>query len=182
MLFGDIGGGAQHVAYANPYRQLPRRVSRRVAGGNRTVPVGRIEIPAIGNEVVIVMLVVPHILIAAFIIGIVLIAATSEYLGVLTKQAKYDRFAHNTAKFTVLLFATGSALAITFVLMLITLYPVLWSYLQNIFFWVLLAEAFMFVGEILILYSWYVSWEKLAYRKRLHVVLGFAVVLLFFAQ
>ena len=146
------------------------------------MPIGKIEIPAIGNEVVIVMLVVPHILIAAFIIGIVLIAATSEYVGVLTKQPKYDRFGHNVAKFTVQLFATGSALAITFVLVLITLYPVFWSYLQNIFFWVLLAEAFMFVGEILILYAWYVSWEKLAYRKRLHVVLGFVVSLLFLGQ
>ena len=146
------------------------------------MPIGKIEIPAIGNEVVIVMLVVPHILIAAFIIGIVLIAATSEYVGVLTKQPKYDRFGHNVAKFTVLLFATGSALAITFVLVLITLYPVFWSYMQNIFFWVLLAEAFMFVGEILILYAWYVSWEKLAYRKRLHVVLGFVVSLLFLGQ
>src|ERR671933_1996232 len=137
------------------------------------MPIGKIEIPAIGNEVVIVMLVVPHILIAAFIIGIVLIAATSEYLGVLTKQAKYDRFAHNTAKFTVLLFATGSALAITFVLMLITLYPVLWSYLQNIFFWVLLAEAFMFVGEIVAIYIWYNAWDRMAYRKNLHVVFGY---------
>ncbi len=146
------------------------------------MPIGKIEIPAIGNEVVIVMLVVPHILIAAFIIGIVLIAATSEYVGVLTKQPKYDRFGHNVAKFTVQLFATGSALAITFVLVLITLYPVFWSYMQNIFFWVLLAEAFMFVGEILILYAWYVSWEKLAYRKRLHVVLGFVVSLLFLGQ
>jgi cytochrome d ubiquinol oxidase subunit I len=146
------------------------------------MPIGKIEIPAIGNEVVIVMLVVPHILIAAFIIGIVLIAATSEYVGMLTKQPKYDRFAHNASKFTVLLFATGSSLAITFILMLITLYPVFWSYMQNIFFWVLLAEAFMFVGEILLLYSWYVSWEKLGYRKRLHIAMGFMTALFLVAQ
>lgn len=137
------------------------------------MPVGELHIPVIGNEVVIVMLVMPHILIATFVIGIVLIAPVSEYVGLLTKQRKYDRFARNAAKFTVLIFASGSALAITFVLALITLYPVFWSYLQNIFFWVLLVEAFMFVGLIVIVYAWYNAWDRMAYRKRLHVIFGF---------
>src|SRR5215204_3149818 len=91
----------------------------------------------------------PHILIATFIIGITLIAPVSEYVGMITKQRHYDRFARNAAKITLLLFAVGSSSAFTFILALITLYPVLWSTLQNIFFWVLLAEAFMFVGEVI---------------------------------
>jgi cytochrome bd ubiquinol oxidase subunit I len=137
------------------------------------VPIGDLQIPIIGKELVIVMLVMPHILIATFVIGITTIAPVAEYVGLITKQPKYDRFARNAAKFTVLIFASGSALAITFVLALITLYPVFWSYLQNIFFWVLLVEAFMFVGEIIIVYAWYNAWDRMAYRKRLHVIFGF---------
>jgi cytochrome d ubiquinol oxidase subunit I len=136
------------------------------------MPIGNIEVPIIGKNVVIAVLVQSHILFAAFIIGAVLIAATSEYMGVVTKQPRYERFARNLARFVVLLFASGAALAITFVLALITLFPVFFSYLQNIFFWVFLVEAFMFLGQIIIVYAWYNVWDKLAYRKILHVTFG----------
>ena len=137
------------------------------------MPIGNLDVPIIGKNVVIAALVQTHILFAAFIIGAVLIAATSEYLGMVTKQAYYERFARNLARFVVLLFASGAALAITFVLALVTLFPVFFSILQNIFFWVFLVEAFMFLGQIIIVYAWYNVWDKLAYRKSLHVVFGF---------
>jgi cytochrome bd ubiquinol oxidase subunit I len=137
------------------------------------MPIGDLQVPVIGKNVVIAVLVQTHILFAAFIIGAVLIAATSEYLGMATKQPRYERFARNLARFVVLLFASGAALAITFVLALVTLFPVFFSYLQNIFFWVFLVEAFMFLGQIIIVYAWYNVWDKLAYRKSLHVVFGF---------
>jgi cytochrome d ubiquinol oxidase subunit I len=136
------------------------------------MPIGNLEVPIIGKNVVIAVLVQSHILFAAFIIGAVLIAATSEYVGVVTKQPRYERFARNLARFVVLLFASGAALAITFVLALITLFPVFFSYLQNVFFWVFLVEAFMFLGQIIIVYAWYNVWDKLAYRKILHVTFG----------
>ena len=137
------------------------------------MPIGNIDVPIIGKNVVIAVLVQSHILFAAFIIGAVLIAATSEYLGLVTKQPRYERFARNLARFVVLLFASGAALAITFVLALITLFPIFFSYLQNVFFWVFLVEAFMFLGQIIIVYAWYNVWDKLAYRKALHIVFGF---------
>ena len=136
------------------------------------MPIGDLDVPVIGKNVVIAVLVQTHILFAAFIIGAVLIAATSEYLGVVTKQPRYERFARNLARFVVLLFASGAALAITFVLALVTLFPVFFSILQNIFFWVFLVEAFMFLGQIIIVYAWYNVWDKLAYRKILHVTFG----------
>jgi cytochrome d ubiquinol oxidase subunit I len=137
------------------------------------MPIGDLDIPVIGKSVVIAILVQSHILIATFILGAALIAPAAEYLGMVTKQAKYERFARNLARLLVLLFATGSALAITFVLALVTLFPVFFSYLQNIFFWVFFVEAFLFLGVIIILYAWYNTWDKLAYRKSLHVVFGF---------
>src|SRR5919202_28901 len=137
------------------------------------MPVGDLQVPIIGKNVVIASLVQTHILFATFIIGAVIIAATSEYLGMITKQSRYERFARNLARFVVLLFASGAALAITFVLALVTLFPIFFSYLQNAFFWVFLVEAFMFLGQIIIVYAWYNVWDKLAYRKTLHVVFGF---------
>ena len=136
------------------------------------MPIGNLDVPIIGKNVVIAVLVQTHILFAAFIIGAVLIAATSEYLGMVTKQPRYERFARSLARFVVLLFASGAALAITFVLALVTLFPVFFSILQNIFFWVFLVEAFMFLGQIIIVYAWYNVWDKLAYRKVLHVTFG----------
>src|SRR5215204_3482796 len=136
------------------------------------MPIGNLDVPVIGKNTVIAVLVQTHILFATFIIGAVLIAATSEYLGVVTKQPQYERFARNLGRFVVLLFASGAALAITFVLSLITLFPVFFSYLQNVFFWVFLVEAFMFLGQIIIVYAWYNVWDKLAYRKMVHVTFG----------
>ncbi|MCV4593669.1 cytochrome ubiquinol oxidase subunit I, partial [Escherichia coli] len=89
--------------------------------------IGNLDVPIIGKNVTIAVLVQTHILFAAFIIGAVLIAATSEYLGMVTKQPRYERFARNLARFTVLLFASGAALAITFVLALVTLFPIFFS-------------------------------------------------------
>ncbi|MDQ3910784.1 MAG: cytochrome ubiquinol oxidase subunit I [Actinomycetota bacterium] len=146
------------------------------------MPIGDIEIPGIGKEVVMATIWQSHILWAAFIVGILLIASVSEYMAVLTKQPKYDRFAKGAAIATILLFATGSFTPILGLLMLVTLYPVFWSYAQNILFWPLFAEAFMFVGEIILIYAWYASWDKLAYRKKLHVVLGFTAAMLLIAQ
>ena len=80
------------------------------------MPIGDVQVPVIGNELVIPLLVMPHILIATFIIGINLIAAISEFVGMITKQAHYDRFARNAAKMTLLFFAVGSAFAFTFLL------------------------------------------------------------------
>src|SRR5918912_2128139 len=137
------------------------------------MPVGDLQVPVVGKNVVIAALVQTHILFATFIIGAVIIAATSEYLGMVTKQSRYERFARNLARFVVLLFASGAPLAITFVLALVTLFPVFFSYLQNVFFWVFLVEAFMFLGQIIIVYAWYNVWDKLAYRKILHVTFGF---------
>jgi cytochrome bd ubiquinol oxidase subunit I len=137
------------------------------------MPIGDLDVPVIGKNVVIAILIQSHILIATFILGSSLIAPTAEYLGMVTKQPRYERFARDLARLIVLLFATGSALAITFVLALVTLFPVFFSYLQNIFFWVFLVEAFWFLGVIIILYAWYNTWDKLAYRKSLHVVFGF---------
>src|SRR5919202_1629478 len=136
------------------------------------MPIGNLDVPVIDKNTVIAVLVQTHILFATFIIGAVLIAATSEYLGVVTKQPQYERFARNLARFVVLLFASGAALAITFVLSLITLFPIFFSYLQNVFFWVFLVEAFMFLGQIIIVYAWYNVWDKLAYRKMVHVTFG----------
>src|SRR5919199_4176721 len=136
------------------------------------MPIGDLDVPILGKNVVIAVLVQTHILIAAFILGAALIAPTAEYLGMVTKQPWYERFARNLARLIVLLFATGSALAITFILALITLFPIFFSYLNNIFFWVFFIEAFMFLGVIIILYAWYNVWDKLAYRKTLHVTFG----------
>ncbi len=142
------------------------------------MPVGNLDIPGIGREVVMAVIWQSHMYVAAFIAGILIIASTSEYMGVLTKQPKYDRFAKGAAIALILIFATGSFIPIFGVLALITLYPVFWSNLQNIMFWVLFAEAWAFVGQIILIYAWYTSWEKLAFRKKLHVALGFMAAML----
>ena len=146
------------------------------------MPIGDINIPGIGKEVVIAVVAQSHILIAASLIGILFVGSVAEYIGMLTKQPKYDRFAKGTATAGILIFATGSFLPIFFILFLITLYPVFWSYSQNILFWPLFAEAFMFVGEIILIYAWYASWDKLAYRKKLHIVIGFMAQMLLIGQ
>jgi cytochrome bd ubiquinol oxidase subunit I len=91
------------------------------------MPIGDLDVPVIGKNVVIAILVQSHVLIATFILGASLIAPTTEYLGMVTKQPNYERFARNLTKLIVLLFTSGSALAIAFVLALVTLFPIFFS-------------------------------------------------------
>ena len=146
------------------------------------MPISNLQIAGIGKNVVIPLLVMPHVLISTFLIGIAIIGPIAEYMGVLTKRPHYDRFARNSAKFQLLLFASGSALAFMFLFALISLFPVFWSFMQNTFFWVLLAEAFMFVGEVVVVYAWYYTWDIMAYRKNLHIIIGLMTGLFGLAQ
>jgi cytochrome d ubiquinol oxidase subunit I len=93
------------------------------------MPIGDLDIPVLGKNVVIAVLVQTHILIATFLLGASLIAPTAEYLGMVMKQKNYERFARSLARFIVLLFASGSALAIAFVFALVILFPIFFSYL-----------------------------------------------------
>ncbi len=52
------------------------------------MPIGDLDVPIIGKNVVIAVLVQTHKHYAAFIIGAVLIAATREYQCVVTKQQR----------------------------------------------------------------------------------------------
>jgi len=48
----------------------------------------------------------------------------------------------------------------------VTLFPV-FSLICRIFFWFFLVEAFMFLGQIIIVYAYYNVWDKLSNRKTL---------------
>ena len=55
------------------------------------MPIGDLDVPVIGKNVVIAILVQSHILIATFILGASLIAPTAEYLGMVTMHASDRR-------------------------------------------------------------------------------------------
>lgn len=110
-----------------------------------------------------------HSLFATFIVGGMLLGATAESVGVLTREPRYERLSHSIARTLVLMSATVAFLGVVLVFLLTILWPAFWTLLFRIMFWPLIFEASMFLGEAACLYPWYYSWGKWPRKTHLFI-------------
>lgn len=136
-----------------------------------------IQIPFIGNQGLTATVIMAHILFATFVIGATTIAVFSETLGLITHRGWYERFARFLGGILVVINSTGAFLGVTFIVLLILLWPNFWATLLRITFWPLYIEAFLFLSEAILIYVWYYTWDRMVDRKGLHLVIGWLTVL-----
>jgi hypothetical protein len=128
------------------------------------------------NGIVVAVVALLHIQVAAFLTGSSTLALVSEAISMARRDERHGRVAHMLVKSQVYVFSFGSAVAILFLMfVLIGLWGVFWTALQQIAFWVLVFEAAMFLTEIVLLYSLYANWERLEAHRRAR--LGMMVLL-----
>ena len=128
------------------------------------------------NGVVVAVVALVHIQIAAYLTGSSTLAAVSEAISIARRDERHGRLAHMLVRSQVYVFGFGSATAIFFLLFVLTgLWAIFWTALQQIAFWVLVFEAVMFLTEIVLLYTLYANWERLAGHRRAR--LGMMVLL-----
>ncbi|MDW7710161.1 MAG: cytochrome ubiquinol oxidase subunit I [Deferrisomatales bacterium] len=114
-----------------------------------------------------------HIMIATLITAFMVVAPVYEYVGYRRKDPRFDRLARSLIWFSLILFSPGAALGTGIPMWIMGTYPEFWSRWANLFFWPLIAQFFFFLGEVIFLFFfYYLAWDYLRDRKRLHIFFG----------
>src|SRR5258708_6946196 len=132
------------------------------------------DFPLIGARAAVRIAAGVHLMVAAFVLGVPMFAVVAEAIGIVTKDARYDRL---SKEFTRLLLVAYSATAIwgaILVFILATLWMKPWAYLTAVFAPSMWLYAALFFFESFTLYLYYYGWErwKQGRAKMVHVGLG----------
>lgn len=124
---------------------------------------------------------------AAFVLGVPMFAVVVEWIGVRTKDLRYDRLAREFTKLLLVAFSTTAAFGGVFLFLLTALYPRFFNYLAGIFLPTIVLYVSLFFAEAFALYLYWYSWDRLMNRKGLHLTLGvllnlFGTALMFIAN
>ena len=143
-------------------------LAQEAAGG----PVEYRDIAWIGSRNMVWIVAQIHLLFAGFVLGVPIFALVCEFVGVRTKDARYDRLAKEFTKLLTSAYATTALFGGILLFCLIGFYPKLWNYMTNIFFPTFLIYGLLFLLETPTLYLYWYGWESMQNRKWLHLLLG----------
>jgi cytochrome bd ubiquinol oxidase subunit I len=118
------------------------------------------EFPAIGARAAVWIAAEVHLMFAAFVLGVPMFAVITELIGIVGKDAKYDKL---SKEFTRLLVFAYSATALWGGLLLFfitTLYPKFWGHMAGIFRLSMWVYAGLFFVESFTLYLYYYGWDR----------------------
>ncbi len=118
------------------------------------------DFPLIGSRTAVWIAAEIHLMFAAFVLGVPMFAVVTELIGIVGKEARYDRL---SKEFTRLLLVAYSATAIwgaVLTFFLATLYPRFFAYLTAIFGPSMWAYAGLFFFESFTLYLYYYGWDR----------------------
>jgi cytochrome bd ubiquinol oxidase subunit I len=147
---------------------------------NETLPIQDVDLGSYGRSIFIAVVMLTHMLFANLQLGGSWVAAGTETAYIRSKKESAKRLARSITLFNVILFSTGATFAVAGMLFFISLYPTFASQMFHIYWWPLLVEAIAFALEILFLYSYWFSWDKISPRR--HQVLGYAFAVTVFIQ
>ena len=133
------------------------------------------QFPIVGSRVAMWVVGQLHLMFAAFILGVPIFAVIIEFIGVRTRDQRYDRMAKEFIKLCLVAFSTTALLGALLLLMLIGLYPKFFNYMTGIFSWTYILYGLLFFGETFSLYLYWYTWDRLADRKWVHLTLGIAL-------
>ena len=119
-----------------------------------------------------------HILIATLVTAFMLLAPLFEYIGWRRHDLRWERLSRSLIWFSLILFSPGAALGTGIPMFIIGTYPEFWARWSNLFFWPLIAQFVFFLAEVFFLFfMYYLTWDRWAQRKRLHISMGVCAAL-----
>ena len=115
-----------------------------------------------------------HLFFAAFVLAVPLFVLVIEWLGVKTRDERYDDMAHEFMKISMTAYSITALLGGFLAFALFLLYPQVMNYMMRVFDTQVLVYAFLFFAESALLYIYYYSWSALRYGnlKWLHLTIG----------
>ncbi|MCK5916802.1 MAG: cytochrome ubiquinol oxidase subunit I, partial [Cocleimonas sp.] len=115
-----------------------------------------------------------HLFFAAFVLAVPLFVLVIEWVGMRTKDERYDDMAHEFMKITMTAYSITALLGGFLAFSLFLLYPQVMNYMMMVFDTQVLVYAGLFFAESALLYMYYYSWDALRYgnRKWGHLTIG----------
>lgn len=130
--------------------------------------------PWIGSRVAVWIAAEVHLMFAAFVLGVPMFAVIVELIGVLTREERYDKMAHEFTKLLTVAMSTTAIWGGVLLFLLILLYPRFMNYLSEVFFPTLWIYPLIFFLEAFTLYLYYYGWNRMktGRSKWFHLYLG----------
>nr|VFK18284.1 MAG: Cytochrome bd terminal oxidase subunit I [Candidatus Kentron sp. LFY] len=136
----------------------------------------RADYPDIGvsSRSVVWILAQMHLYFAAFVLAVPLFVLVIEWIGVHTRDDRYDDMAHEFMKISMTAYSITALFGGTLAFALFLLYPHFMGYMMRVFDTQVLVYAALFFAESAFLYIYYYSWYRLRYgnAKWVHLTLG----------
>ncbi|MGH2621760.1 MAG: cytochrome ubiquinol oxidase subunit I [Anaerolineales bacterium] len=132
------------------------------------------DFPIIGSRVAVWIVAQVHLMFAAFMLGVPMFALVVEYVGVRSRERRYDDLAREFTKLILIAASTTAAFGAVLTFLLFTLYPQVMSRLADVFLPTMVLYPLLFFGEVFALYLYWYSWDRLntPSGKRWHLLIG----------
>ena len=115
-----------------------------------------------------------HLLFGSFILGVPMFAVVIEFVGMKTKDKRYDKMAQEFIKLCLGAFSTTALMGGVLVFVLMWCYPKVMNKMTGIFGPTMILYVFLFFGETFTLYLYSYGWDRMQGRvsKMWHLFLG----------
>jgi cytochrome bd-type quinol oxidase subunit 1 len=118
------------------------------------------HVPGIGGRGAVWIAAQVHLMFAAFVLGVPMFAVVTEVVGIVTRDAKYDRLSREFTRLLVFAYSATALWGVALLFLLTTLYPRVWGYLSAIFGPSMWLYAGLFFAETFTLYLYYYGWDR----------------------
>ncbi len=116
--------------------------------------------PVIGARAAVWVAAEVHLMFAAFVLGVPMFAVITELIGIVGKDAKYDRLSKEFTRLLVFAYSATALWGVMLVFLLTTLYPRFWSHMAQIFGLSMWIYGGLFFVESFTLYLYYYGWDR----------------------
>ena len=116
--------------------------------------------PVIGARAAVWVAAEVHLMFAAFVLGVPMFAVITELVGIVGKDAKYDRLSKEFTRLLVFAYSATALWGTMLVFLLTTLYPRFWGHMAQIFGLSMWIYVSLFFIESFTLYLYYYGWDR----------------------
>ncbi len=140
-----------------------------------------LDVPLIGARTAVWLAAQLHLFLAAFVLGAPLFIVISEWLGLRTGDARYERLAKETMKVVAIAYSLTAIFGVLFAFVLMGPYQPITNYLFKALYPVWMLYGVLILLETLCMYVYWYTWEPLgrsAGAKWAHIGIGVLLNLL----
>ncbi len=116
--------------------------------------------PGIGPRGAVWIAAEVHLMFAAFVLGVPMFAVICELIGIVGRDARYDKLSKEFTRLLVFAYSATALWGATLLFFLTTLYPKFWNHMARLFSLSMWIYVGLFFVESFTLYLYYYGWDR----------------------